>query len=88
MGIQVISGLARGIDGASHKGAMDGGGYTCGVLGCGVDICYPRENIGLFTAMKASGGIVSEYSLGTAPHPAVSGKKQDYKRTVRCCYSG
>ena len=61
--------LARGIDGASHKGAMDGGGYTCGVLGCGVDICYPRENIGLFTAMKASGGIVSEYSLGTAPHP-------------------
>lgn len=69
MGIQVISGLARGIDGASHKGAMDGGGYTCGVLGCGIDICYPRENIGLFTAMKASGGIVSEYSLGTAPHP-------------------
>ena len=45
MGIQVISGLARGIDGAAHMGAFKADGYTCGVLGCGVDICYPRQNI-------------------------------------------
>ena len=69
MGIQVISGLARGIDGASHVGALKAGGYTCGVLGCGVDICYPRDNIELFTRMKQQGGVVSEYSIGTPPHP-------------------
>lgn len=68
MGIQVISGLARGIDSASHKGALKADGYTCGVLGCGVDICYPRENIELFTQMKEKGCIVSEYPVGTAPH--------------------
>lgn len=68
MGIQVISGLARGIDGAAHMGAFKADGYTCGVLGCGVDICYPRQNIELFTQMKEKGCIVSEYPVGTAPH--------------------
>ncbi len=68
MGIQVISGLARGIDSASHIGALKADGYTCGVLGCGVDICYPRENIEIFTQMKEKGCVLSEYSVGTAPH--------------------
>ncbi len=68
MGIQVISGLARGIDSASHIGALKAEGYTCGVLGCGVDICYPRENIEIFTQMKEKGCVVSEYPVGTAPH--------------------
>lgn len=71
MGIQVISGLAAGIDGAAHKGVLEKGGYTCGVLGCGVDICYPRSNIEIFYKMKQSGCVVSEYALGT---PARAGQ--------------
>ena len=43
-GVQIISGLALGIDGAGHAGALEGGGKTFGVLGCGVNICYPRTN--------------------------------------------
>lgn len=70
LGIQVISGLAKGIDGAAHIGALKVGGYTCGVLGCGVDICYPRENIELFTKMKQEGCILSEYPVNTPPRPA------------------
>ena len=47
-GITVVSGLARGIDGAAHKGALHGNGGTIGVLGCGIDICYPVENSSAF----------------------------------------
>lgn len=47
-GVQVISGMARGIDGAGQRGALNGDGTTFAVLGCGVDVCYPRENIGLY----------------------------------------
>lgn len=46
-GVQVISGMARGIDGAGQRGALNGRGRTYGILGCGVDVCYPREHIGL-----------------------------------------
>lgn len=67
MGIQVISGLALGIDTSAHKGAVKGGGYTCGVLGCGIDICYPRENIELYTYMCEHGCVMSEYPPGTTP---------------------
>lgn len=66
-GVQIISGLAKGIDGKSHEGALAGGGATFGVLGCGVDICYPRENINLFQEMIQKGGVLSEFPLGTAP---------------------
>lgn len=51
-GIQIISGMAVGIDTAAHKGTLDNSGYTCAVLGSGVDICYPACNIGLFTDIK------------------------------------
>ncbi len=66
-GVQIISGLSAGIDGAGHRGAMDGGGKTCGVLGCGINICYPRENYPLFARLVSEGGILSEFPLGTKP---------------------
>jgi len=67
MGIQVISGLAMGIDGAAHKGSLEGGGYTCGVLGCGADICYPATNLELYEKMCEKGCVLSEYAVGTKP---------------------
>lgn len=66
-GAGVISGLAAGIDGAAHEGALRGGGDTFGVLGCGVDICYPVENFNLYLNMGAKGGLLSEYSPMTQP---------------------
>lgn len=69
-GVQIISGMARGIDGAGQRGALEGGGYTCGVLGCGADVCYPREHQGLYRDLEERGGIVSELPPGTPPLPA------------------
>lgn len=69
-GIQIISGMARGIDGAGQRGALNAGGATYGVLGCGVDICYPRENIGLYMDIQQKGGIISEQIPGQSPLPA------------------
>ena len=66
-GIQVISGLALGIDGAAHEGALLAGGETFAVLACGVDICYPRANIELYEQMKHQGGIISEEPPGYPP---------------------
>ncbi len=66
-GINVISGLARGIDGAAHRGALHKGGYTAGILGCGVDICYPGEHISIYRQMEQQGGILSEYLPNTPP---------------------
>ena len=66
-GIQIISGMAVGIDTAAHKGTLDNSGYTCAVLGSGVDICYPACNIGLFTDIKKTGGVMSEYPAGVKP---------------------
>lgn len=66
-GIAVISGLARGIDSYAHMGALEADGITYAVLGCGIDICYPRENIGLYMDIQAKGGIISEYAPGTVP---------------------
>ena len=65
--MQVVSGLARGIDGAAQRGALNGGGAVFGVLGCGVDVCYPREHIGLYTDIQRTGGLLSEYPPGTLP---------------------
>lgn len=67
-GVYIISGLARGIDGSAQRGALMGGGQTYAVLGNGVDICYPREHIGLYTDVLAhGGGILSEQPPGTKP---------------------
>ena len=66
-GVQVISGLAKGIDGDAHKGALDGNGNTFAVLGCGVDVCYPKEHRYLYERIIETGGIISEYPPGTAP---------------------
>ncbi|WP_330582572.1 DNA-processing protein DprA [Suipraeoptans intestinalis] len=68
-GVQIISGMARGIDGAAQRGAIIGEGYSCGVLGSGVDICYPRENRGLYADLAETGGLLSEYPLEERPRP-------------------
>lgn len=69
-GIAIVSGMALGIDGAAQRGALRAGGKTVAVLGCGVDICYPREHIGLYKdILDAGGGILSEYPPGTPPLP-------------------
>jgi DNA processing protein len=64
-GCQIISGLALGIDGYSHEAAISVGGYTCGILGNGIDDIYPRQNYNLFLEMYEKGGVVSEYYIGT-----------------------
>ncbi len=67
-GICVISGLARGIDTAAHRGAIRGGGKTIAVLGTGIDAVYPKENAGLVREIvEAGGAVVSQFPLGTPP---------------------
>lgn len=64
-GIVVVSGMARGIDGVAHQAALEGG--TIGVLGCGVDVVYPREHEKLFASMGADGLLLSEFAPGEPP---------------------
>lgn len=66
-GVQIISGMARGIDGISQRGSISVGGNTFGVLGCGVDVIYPEENKDLFADILKDGGILSEFEPGTEP---------------------
>lgn len=66
-GIQIISGMARGIDTFGHVGALEAEGYTLAVLGSGIDYCYPKENIDLYMRLEKEGGILSEYGLGVVP---------------------
>jgi DNA processing protein len=66
----ILSGMARGVDTAAHKGAIDAGGKTVAVWGTGIDVIYPKENKKLAESIVATGGtIVSEYPLGTFPAP-------------------
>ena len=68
-GVSVVSGLARGIDGWAHRGALEGGGPTVAVLGCGIDRDYPRAHGALAAQIASTGLIVSEYPPGVAPAP-------------------
>jgi DNA processing protein len=66
-GITVVSGMARGIDSVAHKGALQGGGRTIAVLGCGVDVIYPSENRNLFYQIIERGAVLSEFPMGSPP---------------------
>ncbi len=69
-GLILLSGLARGVDSAAHRGAVNARGQTVGVLGTGVDVIYPRENKKLAEQMLSLGGaLISEFPMGTAPTP-------------------
>jgi len=63
-GIVIVSGLAYGIDAAAHQGALEAGGKTVAVLGCGIDVIYPKSNERLYHEVMHSGCIISEYGLG------------------------
>lgn len=67
LGYIIVSGLALGIDNAAHIGALEKSGVSIAVLGCGVDICYPRSNIDTYTKLLKKGAIVSEYYPATKP---------------------
>jgi DNA processing protein len=66
-GLIVVSGLARGIDTAAHRGALEAGGDTLAVMGCGIDVVYPPENQGLARSISDAGAVLTEFPPGTAP---------------------
>lgn len=68
-GITVISGMAKGIDGYAHTACLKAGGYTLAVLGCGVDICYPKEHSELMEGIIENGAVFSQFPPGTKPKP-------------------
>ncbi|MGA9570755.1 MAG: DNA-processing protein DprA [Candidatus Acidiferrales bacterium] len=69
-GLVIVSGLARGIDSCAHKGALSSlTGATIGVLGCGIDVIYPKENKKIFADMETRGAIITEFAMGTFPGP-------------------
>ena len=68
-GVGVVSGLARGIDSAAHRGCLTGGAFTIAVMGTGIDTVYPRQNQALFDQVVEHGCAVSEFPIGTPPEP-------------------
>jgi DNA processing protein len=68
-GLTIVSGLARGVDSAAHRGALAGSGNTIGVLGSGVDVMYPPEHVPLALEMETRGAVISELVPGTPPQP-------------------
>jgi len=68
-GVCVVSGMADGIDSYAHRGAIEGGGLTMAVLGCGVDVIYPQANKNLYDEIQKHGAVLSEYFPGTKPLP-------------------
>lgn len=67
--VAVVSGLARGIDTSAHKGALSTNGKTIAILGCGIDVCYPVENLSLRDEIAEKGLLLSEYPLGFTAKP-------------------
>jgi DNA processing protein len=68
-GLVIVSGMARGIDAIGHQGAMAANGRAIGVLGTGIDVCYPKENKKLYEKVLERGAIIGELPLGTHPAP-------------------
>ena len=68
-GLAIISGLARGVDAIAHQGATAVGRRAIGVLGTGIDVCYPKENKKLYEKVLERGAIISEFSIGSHPAP-------------------
>jgi DNA processing protein len=78
-GMTIVSGLARGIDTAAHRGALAAGGRTIAVLGCGLDVVYPPENVALARTIEAHGAVVSQFAAGV---PALPGHFPARNRTL------
>jgi len=78
-GVTIVSGFARGIDTAAHRGALEAGGRTLAVLGCGIDVVYPSENRALVRAIEARGALLSQFAPGT---PALAGHFPARNRTL------
>ncbi len=68
LGFTIVSGLARGIDAAAHRGALAGKGRTVAVLGCGIDRTYPPEHASLRKQIESDGAVIGELPLGSYPH--------------------
>ena len=66
-GVMVVSGLARGVDGAAHRGGLEGRGGTVGVLGCSLDVVYPPEHRQLISVVRSRGAVVSEFGPSVPP---------------------